>query len=132
MFYCDRSLVTSPYSYGLVLTEKDYLAEVKKLKIPQSDIGNWLGDGAKATAHIFNIGGKGVCIVALDDDKRIDATSKVCTLVHEAVHIWQYICKYIGEDNPSEEFEAYSIQEITHQLLLCYEKTKRKKKKKRD
>jgi hypothetical protein len=132
MQYCDRAIFVSPYYYCLILNEKDYLSEIKKLKIPLDDVGSWLGDGAKATSHFFEINNERVCIVCLDDSKKIDAVSKVSTIVHEAVHIWQYICKYIGEENPSEEFEAYSIQRITYELLLAYDRAKTKKKKKRD
>jgi hypothetical protein len=41
-------------------------------------------------------------------------------LVHEAVHIWQDVKHRIGEDNPSSEFEAYAIQNISQELMLAY------------
>jgi hypothetical protein len=42
-------------------------------------------------------------------------------LLHEAVHIWQRYCQHIGEDDPSLEFEAYSIQHIAQQLMWSFQ-----------
>ena len=41
-------------------------------------------------------------------------------LVHEAVHVFQYHCEYLGETAPSKEFEAYSIQFIAQALMQKY------------
>lgn len=49
-------------------------------------------------------------------------------LVHEAVHVWQRLVTFIREENPSEEFEAYTIQHIFRTLLNEYaEYVKRKR-----
>lgn len=45
-------------------------------------------------------------------DDGFDETKLVSLLVHECVHIWQNYIDYIGEKNPSIEFQAYSIQDI--------------------
>ncbi|MBJ9481174.1 hypothetical protein [Acinetobacter baumannii] len=42
-------------------------------------------------------------------------------LLHEAVHIWQEAALVMGEENPSIEFEAYSIQAIAQDLFELYE-----------
>ena len=44
-------------------------------------------------------------------------------LLHEAVHIWQRACLAMGEQEPSKEFEAYSIQRIALDLFDLYEKS---------
>lgn len=46
-------------------------------------------------------------------------------IVHEAVHVWQQICNIIGEDKPSKEFEAYSIQRIAFELAKARKKARR-------
>ena len=56
-----------------------------------------------------------VCLVETDDP-----VENAVSLVHEAVHIWQGLCEYIGEENPSKEFEAYTIQNITQRLFDAY------------
>jgi hypothetical protein len=50
----------------------------------------------------------------------------ISTIVHEAVHVWQFICRVIGEDDPGIETEAYSIQHITEMLIDAYCKTQGK------
>lgn len=42
-------------------------------------------------------------------------------LLHEAVHIWQELKLKMGEEKPSVEFEAYSIQTIAQDLFAMYE-----------
>lgn len=44
-------------------------------------------------------------------------------LTHEAVHIWQELKLKMGEENPSIEFEAYSIQALAQDLFELYERS---------
>lgn len=37
-------------------------------------------------------------------------------LTHEAVHVWQILCKFLGENSPGIEMEAYHIQHISEWL----------------
>ena len=61
-----------------------------------------------------------VVLVVMPVRKR-SALRIVDTLVHEAVHVWQTVKKTMGEEEPSEEFEAYSLQHITRNLISAYE-----------
>ena len=47
-------------------------------------------------------------------------------LLHESVHVKQWLMELIGENKPSPEFEAYTIQDIYQRLFEAYEKTRRK------
>lgn len=124
--WCDRKLVTSPYYYCLVLTEKTYHKELDKLNIPDNIRSTWLNSGADATAHFFTHGetNRKICIVCLNDTKKVTDVQKVGLLCHEAIHIWQYIREELGEHNPSKEFEAYSIQTIFEELLYAHGRAK--------
>ncbi|MEB0141395.1 hypothetical protein QN363_20475, partial [Undibacterium sp. CCC2.1] len=51
---------------------------------------------------------------------QIDDDIIVSLLIHEGVHIWQEVRKYVGEEAPSAEFEAYSIQSICTDLIASY------------
>lgn len=43
------------------------------------------------------------------------------TCIHEAVHVFQKLRKYIGEDSPGDEWEAYTIEYIATSLIKEYE-----------
>ena len=45
-------------------------------------------------------------------------------IVHEANHVKQFIMEAISEHNPSDEFESYTVQEITRNLTQDYFKSK--------
>ena len=45
-------------------------------------------------------------------------------LVHEAMHVWRDMREAIGEKEPSSEFEAYALQNITANLFRAYEVTR--------
>lgn len=47
-------------------------------------------------------------------------------MAHEAVHVFQHICDDMGENSPSHEFQAYSIQFIFQQLMAAFKLSKRK------
>ena len=46
------------------------------------------------------------------------------TLVHESVHVWQGYREYIGEDRPSKEFEAYSVEGIFSELMRQFSESR--------
>lgn len=124
--YCDRALFVSPCYYTLILDEEEYLAEMKRLDVkypPPFMVG-----GANATTQFFEYQNKLTALVCMPRDtieiEKTNPIGVVALIVHEAVHIWQQICEHIGEKTPSSEFEAYSIQAITEELLLAYGKAK--------
>jgi hypothetical protein len=120
--YCDRAIVESPIFYCLVLSEKAYHAECERLGVKRGDWGDWLAsDHAHATAnHLKDREGKPICIVCLGSREGRMEVQVYGLLIHEAVHIFQRICSYIGERAPSAEFEAYSIQRIAQELIHSY------------
>lgn len=60
-------------------------------------------------------------VVILGDNKNFSKLDIYSILVHESVHIWQYLKIKMCEDKPSPEFEAYSIQKIYRDLVEMYE-----------
>ena len=116
-----RELITGPY-IALVLSEKAFYKAMKHCRISKADAGPWINsDSADATAHFLEVPGKGqVCIVAIRVKKKTTPDQIVGLLVHESVHIWQKFKRRIGEHEPSDEFEAYSIQTFSHRLIAAY------------
>lgn len=123
--WLSRELVTGPY-LTLCTNDEQFRAALKHLKVKSS--APWIPAGANACVGTYDSPGKGVaCIVCIHVDKKRDAVSTVGILVHEAVHVWQSFRDAIHEDQPSAEFEAYSIQAIAMRLIEAYPNPKEKK-----
>jgi len=116
--WLSRMVVKGP-RLVLCLSEAEYQAVIKFLVVTDPD--PWLIDGSGACAHHFASSGGGrtevVCLNADDFDSPIGIAS---VLVHEAVHIWQGYRAYIGEDEPSKEFEAYFVENVSRTLMEEY------------
>ena len=63
-------------------------------------------------------------MICLKEDLLLSTEDIYCLLVHEAVHLWQAHCRWLGEDKPGEETEAYAIQKIAGELIKEYGKSK--------
>lgn len=87
-------------------------------------------DGATAcgcTRLLRDDKGKSVILVMLGQSLPEDDPMEVMmTLVHEGVHVWQFIRQVIGEDAPGIEMEAYSIECIARELVSAYCKSQGK------
>jgi hypothetical protein len=47
-------------------------------------------------------------------------TEAILTITHEAVHIFQRVCEFLGEESPGREVEAYAIENITRNLIDAF------------
>lgn len=122
--WLSRRLMDSPVYFCLCLTEKQFKKKLKHLDVREEL--SFVNCGSDATTHYFERDGKVTAIVCLPFSKKFSLDQHVALLVHEAVHIWQQVRECIGEHSPSKEFEAYSVQSITQELLGYYfKKTKR-------
>ena len=126
--WLERSLMTAPVYYRLCLTEKDFKRACKHLKVAKKDrpdfVSNW---HSSATTHHFESqeDQRVSILVCMRGFKDKEDVAVYGLLVHEAVHIWQECKRLLGEHKPSAEFEAYSIQGITQQLMWSFkEQTK--------
>jgi hypothetical protein len=103
------------YRYALVTSEKELKSLLKKLRLPQVE---FCDDGALAQTHVFRE--EGYCLVLLKEGLVLRAEEILGLLVHEAVHVWQFHCEWIGEDKPGTEAQAYGIQKIATELFKAY------------
>lgn len=119
--WLSRRLIDGPYLI-LVLSEKDYHRAMDRFKVPRHSRGPWIASGSSdATTHFIQIPERGLgCIVALRTRDGLSGTQIAALLVHEAVHIFQEWCAVYGEKYPSSEFQAYSIQAISQELMDSY------------
>lgn len=116
--WLDRGFVYGPY-YTLCLTTKDFHAACAHLKLAPKLIPSMMKSSTSgATTSFFNDEeGKQCAIVTLGDWKDKTGIQIAGMLCHEAVHIFQAWCDRVGEVSPSDEFEAWSIQWLSQQLM---------------
>lgn len=119
--WCSRSLVIAPVYFGLCITEDAFQKQLKKLGVKRETWPKF--SYSHATTHFFEKpDGKRCVIVCISDWKERSGIQIAALLVHEAVHIWQEIRDVLGEKQPSSEFEAYSIQSISQELMDSFHK----------
>lgn len=121
MKWLGRSLIDGPY-LALVLSDKDYHRAMSDFKVPMEQRDPWIkADHSDATAHVLEHPERGIAIVvALRVRDGLEGPQIAGLLVHEAVHAWQHFCRRIGEQQPSDEFEAYAIQAMAQRLMYSY------------
>lgn len=78
-------------------------------------------EGAAAQVDFYSNGA--YAVVQLGDTSERKLIEIYGLLLHEAVHVWQKVKKLMGENEPSSEFEAYSIQAIAQDLFKMYEES---------
>ena len=62
-------------------------------------------------------------VVQIKDERKWGLNQIHGLLLHEAVHIWQELREKMGEESPSAEFEAYTVQSIAQNLFEMYEES---------
>jgi len=127
--WLDRTLVRSPYHYCLCTTEKGFNKLLKKLELPKSEWPEFIKEEFGACVYTFESKGTNICVVNIRKTKH-PKEEIYPLLVHEAQHILQKVWRFLGEDYPSSELEAYSIQNISQNLMESYKRQTSKKGKK--
>lgn len=125
MKWLGRSVIQSPY-LTFCDSEKEFKQVVKHLKY-STPVPDWCGDGGKM--HTFEKSGSmPTCVVCVTPDiyKR-ELGSAIGLLIHEAVHVYQAMLSYMRESHPSKEFEAYSVQTISQQLIWEFLRRRKRK-----
>lgn len=114
--WLQRETVVTPHMI-LCGSEEEYLAVMKYLKCKYFD--RWLTAGFGGKTHTLTSDDKITCVVCIDfNGARRNELPEICgILIHEATHVWQQLCESIGENKPSDEFEAYTIQCISQRLI---------------
>ena len=131
--FLPRAFIVGPY-LALCTTEEMFNSLLDYIDTPKEGRPKWVSDGAHATTHTIDQEVEGqrkvISVVCLaKPPEGITGVDIAALLVHEAVHVWQNAMANINEDSPSKEFEAYSIQAISANLMNAYvEQTQRKRK----
>lgn len=113
-----------PLYYGFCPSKKAWDREMKRLGIKDEYPHP---DGAGGRMHDFehSDGAHAVLITICEKQaKEADLVTLIGIMTHEATHVWQTMLDYMGEKDPSPEFEAYSMQFIIMELLTAYDETR--------
>lgn len=111
---------------ALFIDPDDFDAAVRELNVEDSP-GFLPAEDALAGVHELEVGKSTRCFVVVGDVSGLKRLEVITLLVHEAVHVWQATKAVLGEDEPSVEFEAYAIQNISHRLIDEYDRQRKAK-----
>lgn len=116
--WCDRGW--QPFCYGFCPDEAAWKREMRRLNVdecpyPTSDGRFTVFDKANGHEH---------CGIVTVSHRKMDRLSIVGLIVHEAMHVWRHVRENMGEREPSAEFEAYSMQAISQNLIHAYQQTR--------
>lgn len=121
MIWINKSIMTSSHYIGLCTSPRQFEIELKRLKVLPSKWPEFTKTKTSACVHFLQKNdSKKIAIVCIYKNSERKYIETVGLIVHEACHIWQAICREIGELEPSNEFEAYAIQHIAQGLLKAY------------
>lgn len=105
--------------YTLVRNQKQMNIALKCIDKKQKIV--FLDGGASARVNFFD---DDSAIVQIGNQEHWSLNAVHGLLLHEAQHIWQELRKKMGEEDPSSEFEAYSVQRIAQDLFDMYDESK--------
>ena len=114
-----------PVAIGFCPSEAAWNRARKQYRIEQ-EYPSIASKGGYTLLASNDVSHESVILVAVTDAAERDALDVILTIVHEAVHVWQFVCQTIGEDAPGNEMEAYGNEEISRGLIEAYCKTQGK------
>lgn len=117
--WIDRSFIFGPF-LTLCLSDARYQRILTEIDVEPTDRPVWLASDSDACVHRFTTDDHARIAVVCRDDKPLAPLQVASVLTHEAVHVWQCHCEYIGETKPGIEIEAYAIENIARGLMLEY------------
>jgi hypothetical protein len=108
-----------PVAIGFCPSTKAWDREIKRLNGDQP----WPDSADKGGYTLLgqnDVTGCSTILVCIGRGAERDALDVILTILHEAVHVWQFVREVIGERSPGIEMEAYGIEGITRGLIEAY------------
>lgn len=102
-------------TYCLVINKKEAKKVIKKYKLAEGS----LPEDMSIAAYAYHDPDAKIVVVRLIED-HLSLVDTIGLIVHEVTHVKQYIMAQISEHSPSDEFEAYTMQEIAKNLIQDY------------
>lgn len=114
--YLRRELHRLDGSLVLFTSKRAMELEMQRLRIDPRKWAPFPANPGNANTTAYNKNGTTVYVVCVNVEPK-DPLGMVGLMVHEAVHVFQLHCEAISEHKPSDEFMAYGIQYIAHDLI---------------
>lgn len=110
-----------PFNFGFTMSEKAFNEKMKLMKVdePPSFLIN---NSAGTTHHFSGLRGMDTALVCIDYNKvkRHEREIIYGLMVHESVHVLDYLLESMNDKNPSAEFKAYTVQGVAQFLFYQY------------
>ncbi|TBN49170.1 hypothetical protein [Pseudomonas sp. BGI-2] len=106
-----------PVFIGFCPSEKAWHREMKRMSVSEPY------PSSSGCTTRFKTGDDRDCIIVCVHERLKAGSCRhgiIGLIVHECTHAWRFILDTIGEDVPSSEFEAYSMQAITQQVTTAF------------
>lgn len=120
MVWCNRGML--PMFFGFCPSERAWNREMRRL-VPKGSPPPYPGD-KDASMHAFTQEGSSSEIYIVTVGAHIDSKARNDPVGFAAVHIWQHTREAMGEEAPSPEFEAYTVQHLYQDLHEAYRETR--------
>lgn len=108
-----------PVYLGFCPSEKAWNDTLKEYKIKEEPYPTSHG---RCTYLVNNISGDEVILLTINPKDTTSPLEIVGLIIHESVHAFDFICESIGEEKPSTELKAYSVQAIAQEMINAYNK----------
>ena len=105
-----------PVIFGFTDSQIDLQREFKRLNCQDVPVPLF-PTGKDGATYIMSTDGTRTLIVCIPKDRKVQRHVMTALVVHEATHVWQEVCREMGEEEPGTEIEAYAIQWITQCIL---------------
>jgi hypothetical protein len=102
-----------PVKYAFCPTEADYHRAMKTAKVKDDPYP----DSAGCCIQYYDKNDDSSILVVVNVDWVEEPVHAISVLVHECVHVVQWIIESMEDKEPSHEFQAYATQAVFTQLL---------------
>jgi hypothetical protein len=122
-----------PCYVGFTISDKNRSDELRRLGASDVDLptNKWGCTTTLTKDNVRNGKSRHFCttiIVRIDPRRPPSSIGTASIVAHEAVHVFDSICEAMGEEEPSEEFQAYCVQWLVQNFLEIYEEQWKKRK----
>ena len=115
-----------PSYWGFCPSEEVWKKQMKVVGCKGEKYPDFEKDTQARVFEFISFDHKHILVITLGDFAGRDPIGIIAIIAHEIEHVWQYMKKHMGEDNPGVEIEAYVKQDMLASMLYAYEKYRHK------